>query len=105
LLVIVISTLLIQPLVVRVALGLNCHTNICARLFSGGAWGRVGSRRARLKHSGGVLDIWLRNITRAVWSTIVLVLRIGVVIIRDGRRWELLWTLATSGLRLIGVLG
>lgn len=103
LLVVVITTLLVQSLAVRVALGLDCHTDVCAGLLSGGARGGVGPRGARLEH-GRVLHIWLRDVTRAVWSTIILILWVGVVIVWNGRRWELLWTLTTSRLRLTSVL-
>lgn len=104
LLVVIISTLLIQSLVVRITLGLDCYTNVGARLLGSRARGRVGSRRARLEH-GGILDVRLRNVSRVVWSTIVLVLRIRIVVVGNRRRRELLWTLTTSRLRLTGVLG
>lgn len=96
LLVVIVTTLLtIQSLAVGVTLGLNTNTDISAGLLGSRTRCRVRPRWARLEH-GRVLDIGLGNIARTVGSAVVLVLRVGIIVVRDGGRWELLWALTAS---------
>lgn len=105
LLVILVSSLVVQSGRVWVALGLNT-AHVLTGLLARWARRRVGSRRTVLEHCRVLDGVWLRSITRAVRSTIVLVLGVGNVVVvgGKGRRELLLWALTTSGLWLARIL-